>query len=31
MHHVWNVEDPDLYDAMIRAWLEGRVEPRRRE
>ncbi|ONI66832.1 alpha/beta hydrolase [Kribbella sp. ALI-6-A] len=31
MHHVWNVEDPDLFDAMIRAWLEGRVEPRLRE
>ncbi|MGC4940046.1 alpha/beta fold hydrolase [Kribbella sp. DT2] len=21
MHHVWNIEDPDLFDTMIRDWL----------
>nr|WP_273482939.1 alpha/beta fold hydrolase [Kribbella italica] len=30
MHHVWNIEDPDLFAAMIVAWLDGRVEPRLR-
>ncbi|MEU4392079.1 alpha/beta fold hydrolase [Kribbella sp. NPDC023855] len=30
MHHIWNIEDPDLFDAMILAWLDGRVEPRLR-
>jgi pimeloyl-ACP methyl ester carboxylesterase len=30
MHHVWSVEDPGLFGAMILAWLEGRVEPRLR-
>lgn len=28
MHHVWNIEDPDLFDAMIAAWLDGQIEPR---
>jgi pimeloyl-ACP methyl ester carboxylesterase len=30
MHHIWNIEDPDLFDAMLVAWLDGRVEPRLR-
>ncbi len=30
MHHVWNVEDPALFDAMILAWLDGEIEPRLR-
>ncbi|MFC7404942.1 alpha/beta fold hydrolase [Georgenia alba] len=28
MHHAWNTEDPELFDAMLLAWLDGRVEPR---
>jgi pimeloyl-ACP methyl ester carboxylesterase len=28
MHHVWNVEDPALFDAMINTWLNGQVDPR---
>ncbi|MFC7490403.1 MULTISPECIES: alpha/beta fold hydrolase [unclassified Knoellia] len=28
MHHVWSIEDPDLFGDMITAWLDGRVEPR---
>ncbi|WP_169079017.1 alpha/beta fold hydrolase [Microcella alkalica] len=28
MHHVWNVENPALFTAMVRAWVaEGRVHP----
>jgi hypothetical protein len=30
MHHIWNIEDPDLFDAMILTWLDGRAEPRLR-
>ncbi len=26
MHHVWNVEDVDRFNAMLRAWLGGGVD-----
>ena len=26
MHHVWNVEDVDRFNAMLRGWLGGGVE-----
>jgi 3-oxoadipate enol-lactonase len=28
MHHIWNVEDTDLFNEVLRAWLDGRVDPR---
>lgn len=28
MHHVWNVEDVDLFNEVLRAWLDGTVDPR---
>jgi pimeloyl-ACP methyl ester carboxylesterase len=28
MHHVWNVEDVDLFNETMRRWLDGRVNPR---
>jgi len=28
MHHVWSIEDPDLFGDMVTAWLDGRVDPR---
>lgn len=27
--HGWNVEDPDLFNAMLRAWITGTPLPRR--
>jgi pimeloyl-ACP methyl ester carboxylesterase len=27
MHHVWNVEDEGLFNAMVRQWLSGSVHP----
>ncbi len=29
VHHGWNGEDPDLFNAMIRAWIEGQPLPSR--
>ena len=26
MHHVWNVEDVDRFNAMLRSWLRGAVD-----
>lgn len=26
MHHVWNVEDVDRFNGMLRAWLRGEVD-----
>ena len=26
MHHVWNVEDVDRFNGMLRAWLRGNVD-----
>lgn len=28
MHHVWSVEDADLFNDVVRAWVDGAVEPR---
>ena len=28
MHHVWNVEDVDLFNETMRRWLDGQVHPR---
>lgn len=28
MHHIWNVEDPDLFNEVLRSWLDGTVDPR---
>jgi pimeloyl-ACP methyl ester carboxylesterase len=28
-HHGWNGEDPDLFNAMTRAWIEGQPLPSR--
>ncbi len=28
MHHIWNVEDTDLFNGVLRAWLDGTVDPR---
>ncbi|MEU0512347.1 alpha/beta hydrolase [Amycolatopsis sp. NPDC006125] len=28
MHHVWNVEDPVLFNDVLRAWLDGATDPR---
>jgi 3-oxoadipate enol-lactonase len=30
MHHIWNVEDTDLFNGVLRAWLDGTVDPRLR-
>jgi pimeloyl-ACP methyl ester carboxylesterase len=27
MHHVWNVEDVDLFNGTMRRWLDGQVHP----
>ena len=27
MHHVWNVEDESLFNAMVRQWVSGSVHP----
>lgn len=27
VHHGWNGEDPDLFNAMTRAWIEGKPLP----
>lgn len=27
MHHIWNVEDAGLFNRVLRAWLEGTVDP----
>jgi pimeloyl-ACP methyl ester carboxylesterase len=27
--HGWNVEDPDLFNAMVRAWITGTPLPHR--
>lgn len=27
MHHVWNVEDPALFNATVDTWLAGRIHP----
>lgn len=29
LHHGWNGEDPDLFNAMTRAWIEGQPLPER--
>ncbi|MGW5053616.1 alpha/beta fold hydrolase [Actinokineospora sp. NPDC004072] len=28
MHHIWNVEDGALFNAVLRSWLDGAVDPR---
>jgi 3-oxoadipate enol-lactonase len=28
MHHIWNVEDADLFTGVLRAWLAGTVDAR---
>ncbi|MGW4502533.1 alpha/beta fold hydrolase [Micromonospora sp. NPDC004336] len=28
MHHIWNVEDPDLFNEVLRSWLDGETDPR---
>lgn len=28
MHHVWNVEDVELFNGMLRSWLRGGVDER---
>jgi pimeloyl-ACP methyl ester carboxylesterase len=28
MHHIWNIEDVDLFNDTLRAWLGGEVDPR---
>lgn len=28
MHHIWNVEDVDLFNEVLRRWLDGGVDPR---
>ena len=30
MHHIWNIEDVDLFNEVLRAWLAGAVGPRLR-
>lgn len=27
MHHIWNVEDIDLFNQTMRRWLDGQVHP----
>ncbi|WP_409494474.1 alpha/beta fold hydrolase [Amycolatopsis sp. cmx-11-12] len=27
MHHIWNVEDAELFNRVLRAWLDGTVDP----
>jgi len=27
MHHIWNVEDVDLFNETMRRWLDGQVHP----
>ena len=31
MHHVWSVEDVDLFNGVLRAWLAGSIDPRLHE
>ncbi|MDO3703549.1 alpha/beta fold hydrolase [Micromonospora sp. C28SCA-DRY-2] len=28
MHHIWNVEDAGLFNGVLRAWLNGTLDPR---
>jgi 3-oxoadipate enol-lactonase len=28
VHHIWNVEDVDLFNEALRAWLAGSIDPR---
>ncbi len=28
MHHIWNVENVDLFNEVLRSWLNGSVDPR---
>ncbi|MEV6373486.1 alpha/beta fold hydrolase [Micromonospora musae] len=28
MHHIWNVEDADLFNGVLRQWLNGSTDPR---
>lgn len=28
MHHVWNIEDAELFNDVVRGWMDGRVDPR---
>lgn len=28
MHHTWNVEDADLFNDVLRSWLDGTTDPR---
>jgi pimeloyl-ACP methyl ester carboxylesterase len=28
MHHIWNIEDVDLFNTTLRTWLDGEVDPR---
>lgn len=30
MHHAWNIENPDLFNDVVRAWLNGEVDQRLR-
>lgn len=30
MHHAWNVEDAELFNDVVRAWVGGSVDPRLR-
>ena len=28
MHHIWNIEDVDLFNGVLRSWLNGTADPR---
>jgi pimeloyl-ACP methyl ester carboxylesterase len=28
MHHIWSIEDVDLFNGVMRAWLGGTLDPR---
>lgn len=28
MHHVWNIQDVDLFNSMLRSWFDGHIETR---
>jgi len=27
LHHLWNLQDPDLFSAAVRAWVNGKDLP----